>query len=425
MKLWNKEGNIDKIIEKYTIGNDPEFDQRLAKYDVMGSLAHAKMLYQIDYLTGEEYQQLKKGLAAILKKVEDGSFEIEPGVEDVHSQVEFMLINQFGEVGKKLHVGRSRNDQIAVDLKLYYRHALQTIKDKLKALSLVFLDKAEQTKHILMPGYTHSQAGMVSSFGLWYGSFAESIADDYRLCAHILEQVDQNPLGSAAGYGSSLPNDRDFTTKELSFSGLCVNSMYAQMTRGKAELLIGQLFSTIALTINRFASDICIFSNENYRFLKLPDTYTTGSSIMPHKKNPDVLELTRAKCNQLATTASRIQILLSNMQSGYHRDYQLLKEILFPEIDRMQDVLDVVIYCIPIIEEKEDIMNDEKYKLCYTVENINARVKAGEAFRDAYHSVKKEVNKNSFVPLKKVEHSHLGSLGNLGIGRIKQKLSWK
>lgn len=423
MKLWNTDGNIDRLIETYTIGNDPEYDMRLARYDVQGSLAHAKMLHRIGYLTEDEHNRLEQGLEDILILIENSQFQIEEGVEDVHSQVEFILVRQYGEVGKKLHVGRSRNDQIALDLKLYYRDVLKDLKEKVRALGEAFLKKAEQTEKVLMPGYTHSQAGMVSSFGLWYGSFAESLADDYTLLRSVSEIVDQNPLGSAAGYGSSLPNDREYVTELLNFKGLVINSIYAQTSRGKAEMMMAYAMSNVAMTLNRFANDVCLYSNENYQFLKLPEEYTTGSSIMPHKKNPDVMELTRAKCNQLLALPGRLQLLMTNMQSGYHRDYQLLKEILFPEIDRLNHVLEIVGYCIPQIREKEDIMSDDKYALCYTVENINALVKSGMPFRDAYHQVKEEVKSGSFQPNKNLLHTHIGSIGNLGLDRIIAKFS--
>lgn len=424
MKLWNQHKNIDSAIEQFTIGDDPIYDMRLAKYDVIGSLAHAEMLHSIDYLTDEEYKKLSQGLNTILGFIENGDFSIDPGVEDIHSQVEFMLTEMMGEVGKKIHVGRSRNDQIAVDLKLYYRDVLNEIKEKSRQLAEVLLEKADSAKGIFMPGYTHSQAGMVSSFGLWYSSFAESLADDINLLSSVQKIVDQNPLGSAAGYGSSLPNDREMTTRLLKFTDVIVNPIQAQASRGKAELHMAYAISSMALTINRLASDICIYSNENYKFLSLPDKFTTGSSIMPHKKNPDVLELVRAKCNQLSGLPTRLQLLLSNMQTGYHRDFQLLKEIIFPELDKIIAILDILIYCIPEIEERENIMDEEKYKFCYTVEVINDLVKKGTPFRDAYHEVKKHIADGSFTqPSDKLHHTHLGSIGNLGLNMIRKKIN--
>ena len=423
MKLWNKDGNIDRSIEAFTIGDDPVYDMILAPYDVIGSLAHAKMLHKIGYLTKQEHDDLKGGLELILQDIESGQFKIEEGVEDIHSQVEFILIERLGEVGKKLHLGRSRNDQIALDLKLYYKEVLSEIYSGVNDIILLFIEKAESTSHLLMPGYTHSQAGMVSSFGLWYSSFAESLIDDLRLLKGVIDIVDQNPLGSAAGYGSSLPNDREFTTDELGFKELLINSIYAQASRGKAELNIGFAINNLSITINRLASDICLYSNENYNFLKLPDVLTTGSSIMPHKKNPDVMELIRAKCNQLSALPVRINLLLSNMQTGYHRDYQLLKEIMFPELEKIKHILEIIKFCIPQIVEGEGILNDPKYKYCFTVENINEKVKEGTTFRDAYHAVKKEVESGKFTPINEhPDHSHLGSIGNLGLDKLRAKL---
>ena len=423
MKLWNKTTSIDKKIESFTIGDDPKYDMLLAGYDIQGSLAHAKMLHKIGYLNDEESKSISIGLKNILKRVEEGNFEIEEGVEDVHSQVEFMLIQEIGEPGKKLHLARSRNDQIAVDLKLFYRDQLKQLKTSCLTLIEALLSKADAKKNTLMPGYTHSQAGMVSSFGLWYGSFAEALIDDVSLLNAVAKIVDQNPLGSAAGYGSSLPVDRVFTTHELGFQEVLVNSIYAQASRGKAEYLIAFAVSTIAMTVNRLAGDLCLYSNENYGFVKLPEALTTGSSIMPHKRNPDVMELTRAKCNQLISLPIQIQSLILNMQTGYHRDYQLLKEQIFPALEKILGVLDITSYCIPLIEEAEDIMKNDRYRLCFTVESINEKVKEGIAFRDAYHAVKEEVKEGSFVPVTStLEHTHLGSIGNPGIRELRDKL---
>jgi argininosuccinate lyase len=424
MKLWNKDIEIDKAIESFTIGNDPIYDMILAPYDVKGSLAHAKMLLSIGFLNKEEYALLTSELNNILVEIEEGKFKIDAGVEDIHSQVEFLLVERLGEVGKKIHLGRSRNDQIALDLKLYYRDFLKALKSKLIRLTNVFLDKSEDTKEYLMPGFTHSQAGMVSSFGLWYSSFAESLTDDIRLLNAVIAIVDQNPLGSAAGYGSSLPNDRWMTTQDLDFNGLLINSIYAQASRGKAELNIAFALSNIATTLNRMANDLCIYSNENYRFFKLPDHLTTGSSIMPHKKNPDVMELIRAKCNQLTALPTRINMLLANMQTGYHRDYQLLKEIVFPEMDTVNAIIDICILSIPQLKESNGIMEHKNYTFCYTVESINNLVKSGMPFRDAYHQVKEEVNSGNYSrPSQAVDHTHIGSIGNLGLAEIINKLN--
>jgi argininosuccinate lyase len=423
MKLWNKSSDVDSKIESFTIGNDPEYDMLLASYDIQGSKAHAEMLEKAGFLSGAELEAILEGLDELLIQVENGQFKIDAGVEDIHSQVEFSLIQMIGEPGKKLHLARSRNDQIAVDLKLYYRDQLSGIKAMVIELINSLISKAESTQDILMPGYTHSQAGMVSSFGLWYGSFAEALVDDLKILNVVAEVVDQNPLGSAAGYGSSFPIDRGHTTSELGFTDVAVNSIYAQASRGRGEYNIAFALSNIALTINRLAGDLCLYSNENYAFMKLPDALTTGSSIMPHKRNPDVMELVRAKCNQITTLPVRVQNLLVNMQTGYHRDYQLFKEVLFPELTRIQEIIDIVIYCIPLIQERKDILEEERYIYCYTVENINHLVSEGMAFRDAYHQVKEEVNQGTFEPVtKRPKHTHLGSIGNPGFDELRRKL---
>ena len=424
MKLWNTSTEINKQIERFTIGDDPVYDLRLARYDVIGSIAHAEMLHSINYLSAEELNNMVSCLQGLLSEIEKGDFSIDPGIEDIHSQVEFYLTEKIGETGKKIHLGRSRNDQIALDLKLYYRDFLQELKSQTVTLANTLISKADNTKDYLMPGYTHSQAGMVSSFGMWYASFAEALIDDIKILNTVLDITDHNPLGSAAGYGSSLPNDRDFTTQKMNFSGLNINPIYAQASRGKVELLMSNLLASMAISINRLASDICIYSNENYQFLNLPDAFTTGSSIMPHKKNPDVLELIRGKCNQLLSLPTRISMLLNNMQTGYHRDYQLLKEIVFPELDRVLDILGILNYCIPRIEEQKEILEDEKYKYCFSVEHIYDLVKSGMTFRDAYHQIKEDINSGKYSNENiKVDHSHIGSIGNLGLERLKEKLA--
>lgn len=423
MKLWNKKEKLDKIIEKFTIGNDPDFDMILARYDVMGSMAHVRMLKKVELISDKECQILVQGLEEILNEINQGTFTISEGIEDIHSQIEILLTERYGDAGKKLHTARSRNDQIATDLKLYYRDILNDLFESVKELAFHFLHKADATRHLLMPGYTHSQVGMVSSFGLWYASFAESLSDDLVLLKTVIRLVDQNPLGSAAGYGSSLPIDRNYTTAELGFSDLLINPVYAQVSRGRGELFIGFALQSLATTINRFASDVCLYSNENYRFLNLPEAFTTGSSIMPHKKNPDVMELVRAKCNRVVIMPVQVQMILGNMQTGYHRDYQLLKEVVFPNLDKMVDIISVLNYCVPHITEEEGIMLDSKYKLCYTVERINELIAEGVHFRDAYHQVKEEVVFGHFeVKNYAVNHSHAGSIGNLGLNRIEKKI---
>lgn len=423
MKVWNKSNQIDKTIENFTIGNDPEFDLILAKYDVEGSMAHVRMLIKTGLILPENGSLLIEGLKDIKNDIEKGDFYLEKGMEDVHSQIEYILTLRYGEVGKMLHTGRSRNDQIATDLKLYYRDQLKLLAINVKALASQFLAKASNTSVMLMPGYTHSQAGMVSSFGLWYASFAESLADDLHFLQSVFEISDQNPLGTAAGYGSSLPLDREFTTEALQFSGMIINPIYAQASRGRTEWFIACALSSLCLTLNRFSGDVCIYSNENYNFLKLPEAFTTGSSIMPHKRNPDVMELIRAKCNLLLSTPVRVQSLLINMQTGYHRDYQLLKEIIFPAMHSLLEIVEILNYCIPEIIETGDILRDTQYDTCFTVEAIHELIAGGMPFRDAYHQVKEAVSSGKFkVNSRTVNHTHVGSIGNLSLDRIQAKL---
>lgn len=423
MKLWQTNTNSDKLIEKFTIGQDAVLDLELAKYDVIGSQAHAKMLQKINVITAEELEQLITALDKILASIQNGTFSIDESVEDIHSQVEFILTNELGDVGKKIHAGRSRNDQVLVDLKLYYRDKIDGFAEKLEAIAHAFVDKSEKHKEVLMPGYTHMQIGMVSSFGLWFGSFAEAIIDDLRLLKSTRKLVNQNPLGSAAGYGNSFPLDREETTDLLEFDNLCYNSMYAQMTRGKTELILVNSLSSICYTLNKFAMDVCLYCGQNHNFISLPDELTTGSSIMPHKKNPDVFELIRAKTSQLMALPNQITLICHNLISGYHRDFQQLKEVLFPSLHMLDEVLDICLYCIPKIKVNEDILEDEKYNYLFTVEDVNRLVKKGLSFREAYKKIKFDIGLGKYEPNTLLEHTHIGSIGNLSNTEILAKSS--
>ena len=423
MKLWQKDTSIDQLIERFTIGQDNVLDLELAQYDIIGSIAHAKMLHKIGILTTDELSQLTDALLEIKTSVEAGTFKIEDGVEDIHSQVEFILTQKLGDIGKKIHAGRSRNDQVLLDLKLYYRDKIDEILSILESLATTLSEQSEKYKHYLMPGYTHMQIGMVSSFGMWFGSFAEAIVDDIRALRDIRKIINQNPLGSAAGYGNSFPLDREETTKLLGFDDLCYNSMYAQFTRGKTELLIANHFCSISYTLNKFAMDVCLYCGQNHGFIKLPTELTTGSSIMPHKKNPDVFELIRAKSSQLMALPTQLMMITHNLISGYHRDFQQLKEVLFPAIHQFIDVLQITLHCIPHIEPLPDLLIDDKYKYLYSVEEVNRLVQEGQSFRDAYLLVKDQIADGSFSPDTELKHSHIGSIGNLANDRILNKLT--
>jgi len=423
MKLWQQGENIDKIIERFTIGQDNVLDLELAKYDIIGSIAHAKMLNKIGLLKDDELNTLVHELELTAQIIENGEFKIEDGVEDIHSQIEFILTETLGEVGKKIHAGRSRNDQVLVDLKLYYRDHLSNISNQLKELAKSFIHMSESHKAKLMPGYTHMQVAMVSSFGLWFGCFAEALADDNRQLQSTMKIVNQNPLGSAAGYGNSFPLDRNMTTELLAFDNLCYNSMYAQFTRGKTELIIANTLSSISYTLNKFAMDVCLFSGQNHRFITLPDELTTGSSIMPHKKNPDVFELMRAKSAQLMSIPTQIMMICNNLMSGYHRDFQQLKEILFPALKQMSDLLTVANYCVIKIQPLENLLDDDKYKYLFSVDEVNALVKKGIPFREAYKRIKESIINDSFQASQDIDHTHIGSLGNLANDEILKKIN--
>ncbi len=424
MKLWQKENtSTSQLVEQFTVGRDKEFDLILAKYDVQGSIAHVTMLGEVGLMTKEEATQAIKGLNEILQTIELGSFIIEEGVEDVHSQVEKLLIEKIGDAGKKIHSGRSRNDQVAVDIKLYLRAEISTIKDEVKKLFDLLINKSEEHKDKLIPGYTHLQIAMPSSAGLWLGAYAESLVDDLELLAAAYHIVNKNPLGSGAGYGSSFPLNRKRTTHLLNFATLNWNSVYAQMTRGKAEKATAIGISSIAATLSKLSMDCCLYMNQNFGFISFPDELTTGSSIMPHKKNPDVFELIRAKCNRMQAIPNELTLLLNNLPSGYHRDLQLTKEILFPVIEEIKACLQLMQLMLQNISIKENILTDEKYQYLFSVEAVNELVNKGVPFREAYQQVGNAINKGEFrYDLQQLHHTHEGSIGNLCNDEIKNEM---
>ena len=422
MKLWDKGYNIDDQIERFTTGRDRELDIDLAPYDVQGSMAHANMLAQIGLLTAEENQQLQNELKNIATEISQGKFVINDGIEDVHSQVELLLTMRLGDVGKKIHLGRSRNDQVLVDLRLFFRDQLSLIGDKSSDLIKLLLQSADTHKDVLLPGYTHMQIGMVSSFGLWFSGYAEAILDDLEYLQSTRRCINRNPLGTAAGYGSSIPLDRFQTTTELEFEGLCVNPINAQIGRGKTELMVANAIATMALSINKMSMDICMFSNENYGFLSLPKEFTTGSSIMPHKKNPDVFELIRAKCNTLMAVPAQLSMMLGNLPSGYHRDFQLQKELIFPAIESMMEIIDLIAHCIPNMIIRETKVYEKQYHYLFSVELVNQYVQEGMSFRDAYKKVGLQIENGTFVAPKVIDHTHIGSVGNLGTQLMLERL---
>lgn len=422
MKLWQKDKTSKKEVESFTIGRDPEFDLILAPFDVSGSMAHAIMLESIDLLTSEELQLLKKGLKEIREEIRQGTFFISPGVEDVHSQVEFLLIERYGDVGKKLHSGRSRNDQVLVDLKLYYRQAIRQTLEEVEKLFNLLLHLAEKHKNDLMPGYTHTQLAMPSSFGLWFGSMAESLAEDMHLWQAAYALVNRNPLGSAAGYGSSFPLNRSMTTELLGFADMHYNVINAQNSRGKTEKSLSFALAATAGTLNRLATDSIQYMNPHFGFIRFPDELTTGSSIMPHKKNPDVFELVRAKTNQIQSYPQTILMLLTNLGTGYHRDLQLLKETIFPAFEQLVDCLKISQLMLENISVQQDLLEDEKFAYLFSVEEVNRLVLGGMPFRDAYKKVGMDIEKNHFSPGKRVQHSHEGSIGNLCLDAIQNKM---
>ncbi len=420
--LWSKGTSATQIVEDFTVGNDRVLDLRLAKHDVMGSKAHIKMLESIGLLEKEELDTLTAGLDAILGEIERGEFVLGDDVEDIHSQVEFLLTQRFGEIGKKIHSGRSRNDQVLVDLKLFLREELDIIKEEVIALFDCLQELSEKHKNVLLPGYTHAQIAMPSSFGLWFGAYAEALADDMHMLKGAYNIVNQNPLGSAAGYGSSFPLDREMTTQLLDFATLNYNSVAAQLSRGKSEKAVASALSQLALTLNKFAADCCMYMCPNFGFIKFPDELTTGSSIMPHKKNPDVWEILRGICNRIQSLPNEISLMTTNMAHGYHRDYQLLKDVLFPGLEQMHKCLFMAKYMLENISVNDNIVSDPKYKYMFTVEEVNKRVLEGMPFRDAYKSVGIEVNEGKFEWDGELNHTHKGSIGNLCTEEIREKM---
>lgn len=422
MKLWNKGFEPDKAIEEFTVGRDRELDLRLAKYDVQGSMAHIRMLESIGLLASEELPVLLEALEEILHSAEQGDFVIEPGVEDVHSQVELMLTRRLGDVGKKIHSGRSRNDQVLVDLKLMMRDELQNIGRNVVALFEQLQRLSQEHADVLMPGYTHLQVAMPSSFGLWFGAYAESLVDDMQLLSAAYKVANQNPLGSAAGYGSSFPLDREMTTRLLGFETLHYNVVAAQMSRGKTERAAAYAIAGVASTLGRFAMDVCLFMCQNFGFVSFPDEFTTGSSIMPHKKNPDVFEIMRGKCNRLQAVPNEISLLTANLPLGYHRDLQLLKDILFPATTELCNCLQMCNMMLQHIRIRRDIIEDSRYDYLFTVEDVNRLVLSGVPFREAYRQVGMQVQQGEYKPTREVEHTHAGSIGNLCNDLIAQKM---
>jgi argininosuccinate lyase len=423
MKLWEKDFLVQPQIDAFTVGKDREMDLLLAKYDVLGSLAHIQMLESIQLISKNELAVLSASLKKIYQDIEKGLFKMDDDVEDVHSQIELLLTKSLGDIGKKIHSGRSRNDQVLVDLRLFFRAELQEIVRLMELVFHGFQEQSEQHKDVLMPGYTHFQVAMVSSFGLWFGAYAESLTEDLSLLESVFNIVNHNPLGSAAGYGSSFPLNRKMTTELLGFEDLSYNVIHAQMGRGKSELFIAFALASLATTLGKFSTDVVLYSSQNYHFLTLPKEYTTGSSIMPHKKNPDVFELLRGKSNLLQALPGQVSILINNLPAGYHRDFQLLKEVIFPAIHSMKECLEMIAFVLPQLKIHDNLLDDPKYAYLFTVEKVNELVLEGVPFRDAYKQVGEMVEKNEFVPGNKISHVHEGSIGQLCNKEIFQK--WK
>lgn len=412
-KLWEKNVQVDADIDRFTVGRDREMDLYLAPYDILGSIAHITMLESIGLLTRDELDALTAELRSIYAVAEAGQFVIEDGVEDVHSQVELMLTRRLGDIGKKIHSGRSRNDQVLVDLKLFIRSALQQIVELTDRLFATLIAQSEKYKAVLMPGYTHLQVAMPSSFGLWFGAYAESLVDDLTVLQAAYRVSNRNPLGSAAGYGSSFPLNRSLTTQLLGFDSMNYNVVYAQMGRGKTERIVASALASIAATLSKLAFDACLFNSQNFGFIKLPDAYTTGSSIMPHKKNPDVFELTRAKCNKIQALPYQITLIANNLPSGYFRDLQIIKEVFLPSFDELKDCLHMVEQMMSRITVNEHILDDKRYDPIFSVEEVNRLTLAGTPFRDAYKQVGLRIEAGDFTPDKNLHHTHEGSIGNL------------
>ncbi|WP_282053540.1 argininosuccinate lyase [Maribacter luteus] len=422
MKLWDKGFSTDKKIDHFTVGNDRELDLLLAKYDVIASQAHAKMLGKIGLLTDAETTDLVNELDNITKTIEEGTFTIEDSFEDMHSKIEYVLTEKLGDTGKKIHTARSRNDQVLVAMHLYLKNELQEIKAETITLFNLLIDLAEKHKDIMLPGYTHLQIAMPSSFGLWFSAYAESLIDDLYFIDAAYKVADQNPLGSAAGYGSSFPIDRTFTTKEMGFETMKYNVVAAQMGRGKVEKATAFGMSSIAATLSKMAMDICLYMSQNFNFISFPDELTTGSSIMPHKKNPDVFELVRAKCNKLQAVPNQLILITNNLPSGYHRDLQLVKEVIVPAIQDLKACLEILTFSLKEAKVNENILEDPKYDYLFSVDTLNELVQNGMPFRDAYKKMGMEINEGTFTPKRDIEHTHEGSLGNLCLNEIRGKM---
>jgi argininosuccinate lyase len=412
-KIWQKNTDSIQLVDAFTVGRDRDLDSQMAAFDVLGSLAHTRMLETIGLLSKEDLDVVQRELKTIYRETEQGNFTIEPEVEDVHSQVELELTRRIGDAGKKIHSGRSRNDQVLVDLKLFFRHELQQVVEGVEKLFNLLIKLSNQYKDVLLPGYTHLQVAMPSSFGLWFGAYAESLADDLELVLAAWKITNKNPLGSAAGYGSSFPLNRTLTTQLLGFEALNYNVVYAQMGRGKTERIIAQAISAIAATLGRMAMDQVLYLNQNFSFVSYPDNLTTGSSIMPHKKNPDVWEIMRGRCNRLQALPNDVTMMTTNLPSGYHREMQLLKELVFPAFTELKDCLQMAEFMLQHITVKTDILNDPKYDYLFSVDEVNRLALSGTPFRDAYKQVGLAIEQGNFNPEKTVQHTHEGSIGNL------------
>ncbi len=427
MKLWQKETSTDKKVESFTVGKDREFDILLAEFDVVGSIAHTEMLCQCELISLNEKNEIHAGLKNILAEIHNGDFTIEENCEDVHSQIEFLLTKMIGEAGKKIHTARSRNDQSLLDIKLFCRNEIKKTVSSTEKLFNSLIELSDKYKSDLLPGYTHLQLAMPSSFGLWFGAYAESLCDDLELVQAAYSVADKNPLGSAAGYGSSFPINRELTTELLGFSGMNVNSVYAQMTRGKTEKIVSVALASIASTLSKLSMDCTLFMNQNFGFISFPDNLTTGSSIMPHKKNPDVWEIIRGKCNRIQSLPNEFSLLLANLPSGYHRDLQLTKEILFPAFSELNSCLEMAEFMLKHIIVSEKILDNKKYDFLFTVDSVNNEVKKGIPFRDAYRNVGQAVENNTFQKPIELTHNHTGSLGNSGnsliLDRFRNKIN--
>ncbi|MDF1573740.1 MAG: argininosuccinate lyase [Bacteroidales bacterium] len=422
MRLWDKEISTEERILAFTTGKDPVYDLELAPHDILGSMAHSIMLAETGMLEKEEAERILAALDRLYGEAREGVLKLDPGVEDIHSQVEMVLTRELGDIGKKIHTGRSRNDQVMVDVKLFLRDQIREIVGMTLNLARTLLSQAGTYKNVLMPGYTHMQVAMPSSFGLWFGAYAEALADDMTYLQGIYTVINQNPLGSAAGFGSSFPVDRKLTTSLLEFDELHISSVNAQMNRGKTEWYVGTGIGALASTVGRLAMDAVLFMGQNFRFISLPPELTTGSSIMPHKKNPDVLELLRARCNRLSVVATEISAVTGNLISGYHRDFQLLKEILHPSLEELRNCLDMMRYVVECMEVNPDILDEDTYQYIYSVEEVNKKVQAGIPFRDAYRQVASEIDRGRYRPGRDHAYTHLGSIGNPGLAEIKVKL---